>query len=73
LYDLTCSPLTSTANIYSTDEGNSNRIADTYINQRNFGMIELKGDKENRTFIIHILDNQGKLLWERTIKANELK
>lgn len=73
LYDLTCSPLTSTANIYSSDEGNTNRIAYTYINQRNFGLIEVKGDKENRSLIIHILDNQGKQLWERTIKANELK
>ena len=73
LYDLTCSPLTSTANIYSSDEGNTNRIAYTYINQRNFGLVEVKGDKENRSLIIHILDNQGKQLWEHTIKANELK
>jgi len=73
LYDLTCSPLTSTANIYSTEEENTTRIPETYVNKRNFGIIEVNGDKDNRAFTIKILDNEAKLLWERTIKANELK
>jgi len=73
IYDLTCSPLTSTANTFSADEGNSLRMPDTYVNQRNFGLLKISGTKEERKLTISIFNSEGKLLWEKDIKASELK
>jgi alkaline phosphatase D len=69
LYDLTVSPLTSGYYIPKTDEGNLNRVEGTLVNQRNFSIIEVSKEKENRKMSISIFDSQGKLLWEKSVFA----
>lgn len=75
LYDLTVSPLTSGVaqpGKNETDEA-TGRVANTLVTERNFGLLEFSGKDKERTMKISIMDYTGKLMWERSIAASELR
>jgi len=76
LYDFTSSPLTSTIHIVketSTEYKNDQRIANTLIQEQNFGMLRFSGAGENRTMKMECYNAEGKLLWDFTLKTSDLK
>lgn len=66
VYDLTVSPLTSTAYDHSAEE-NSHRIAGTDVDQRNFATLHFSGPRKNRQVEITVFDADGQLLWEQVV------
>ncbi|MBM9498829.1 alkaline phosphatase family protein [Leptospira sp. 201903071] len=68
IYDFTVSPLTS--GTYSVTEKNSLRIEDTLVEQRNFGLISVTGNKGERKLLLQIFDVKGKELWKKEIIPN---
>lgn len=71
LYDLTCSPLTSTA-YYPAEDENPLRVPNTEVGERNFAVITFKGSWKERQMEIQVFDNKGKKKWERSITKEEL-
>jgi len=72
LYDLTTSPLT--AGVHNPGkEPNTLRVDGTLFNGHNFALIKLSGTTKDRVLKINLLDNSGKPVWEKEIKANDLK
>jgi alkaline phosphatase D len=67
IYDLTVSPLTSTA-YNSVDENNENRIEGTHYGKRNFGIMKMSGPYKERKATIEIRDTDGELIWTRDIQ-----
>ncbi len=68
IYDFTVSPMT--AGPYdASDEENDYRVADTQYGKRNFGMIEITGERLARKLKFSLYDTDGKQLWEREIEA----
>lgn len=63
LYDLTVSPFTSGPNTHALEEVNHLRIPGSVIMKRNFGIISVKGQKENRHVEISFYDTDGKLIY----------
>jgi alkaline phosphatase D len=72
LYDLTVSPLTSTA-AKNADEPNTLRVPDTYVSERNFATLEFSGPRTARMMTIRVFGTGGNELWKREIRAEELK
>lgn len=72
IYDLTTSPLTAGTH-NPGNEPNTLRVPGTLYNGRNFSMMSVKGPLKDRVLTIKIISNLGKLIWERDIKASELK
>jgi alkaline phosphatase D len=74
LYELTCSPLTAGPRTPREKEAdNPLRLAGTLVTQRNFCRIDIVGGGEDRRLVLQSYDSQGRLLWERTIAADELR
>ena len=74
IYELTTSPLTAGASgDYAQNEPNYYRVPDTYFGKRNFAILELSGERTDRELKIIIMDNQGKEVWTKTIKAKDLQ
>ena len=72
LYDFTVSPLTSSS--HTPDEGeNSLTQEGTMVTERNFGIISISGPREDRQLKMEIRDTTGKLLWDRSLKATDLR
>lgn len=72
LYDLTTSPLT--AGVHDPgNEPNTLRLPGTLYNGRNFAMINIRGPQKERVLTMRIVSNLGKLVWEKEIRAGELK
>ena len=65
-YDLTVSPLTSTA-YNSSDEPNQNRVEGTHYAKRNFSILEFSGDFKNRQLKMCVFDKVGRQVWSKTI------
>lgn len=72
LYDLTTSPLTSGTHNPGT-EPNTLRVPETLYNGRNFAIISISGPLKERILKMKLLNTVGNLVWEREIKASELK
>jgi alkaline phosphatase D len=75
LYEFTSSPLTSGVH---TDLGeevvNPLRVPNTLVNDvRNFGVIRVEGNRNNRSLIMQTFDGKGTLRWDIRIDASELK
>ena len=66
VYDLTVSPLTSGTG-RAREEGNSLRVAGTYIEQRNYAVLSFDGPRKNRTCSIEVKDTNGNTLWTRVL------
>ena len=73
LYDLTASPLTSSVATGATTEANTGRVPGTLVLERNFSTIDVQGPLKERRLILRTFSATGKLLWERTITAAELR
>ncbi|MCX8050365.1 MAG: alkaline phosphatase family protein [Chlorobi bacterium] len=71
LYDLTVSPLTSSANTGATSEPNTLRMEGTLVAERNFATIEVEGPAKQRRLRIRVFGSDGSLRWERTIEAQQ--
>lgn len=67
LYDITSSPLTSTASRNNGEEGNLLRMEGTYVNERNFVMLGFSGKRGERVMKVSCHNVAGELLWERSI------
>lgn len=68
VYDLTVSPLTSTASRNNRDEGNTLRVEGTYVGDRNFATLDFRGKRHQRILHIRVFDVQGQMLWEQEIR-----
>jgi alkaline phosphatase D len=71
LYDLTASPLTSSAYDH-TDEPNTLRVPETMVGERNYATLEFSGPRKDRSMRIRIHDVNGAVLWEKSISATSL-
>lgn len=72
LYEFTVSPLNSSA-YEELKEDNAIRIEGSLIKKNNFALMSFQGDKKNRTMVMRYFDKGGLLLYEKEIKATELK
>lgn len=72
LYDLTVSPLTSQA-YNNPSEPNSLRVEGTHLGRRNFVTLTFSGSLNERSMLIRAYDSDGRVQWERSIPARELK
>lgn len=72
LYDLTTSPLT--AGIHKPgNEGNTLRVEGTLFNGHNFALLRFSGPARERVMKISLCNNRGQAVWEREIRASELR
>ncbi|MDX2127573.1 MAG: alkaline phosphatase D family protein [Chloroherpetonaceae bacterium] len=72
LYDLTVSPLTS-GTYQMRDEVNDFLIPETYLSERNFGLLKLEGKGTERKLVIEVFTWDGKKAWVKEILAKDLK
>jgi hypothetical protein len=50
------------------------RVPNTLVNDvRNFGIIRVEGNRNNRSLIMQTFDQKGTLRWDIRIDASELK
>lgn len=74
LYEFTCSSLTSGPHRNEAEAGNPNRVAGTWVaGQRNFGLVEVRGDRGARRLVLATFDTEGRELWRREITQAELR
>ncbi len=72
LYDLTCSSLTAGSN-NNKERLNVHKLVETLVGQHNFGILNVSGPRKDRVLTIKIFDKNGKPLWTKDIKAQDLK
>ncbi len=72
LYDLTTSPLTAGTH-NPGNEANTLRVPNTLFNGHNFALLRFSGTAKDRVMSICLKDNRGNTVWEKDIKASELK
>ncbi len=72
LYDLTCSSLTAGAH-YNKEALNVYKLEETLVGEHNFGMLNVSGPRKDRVLTINIFDKDGKELWTKKIKAQDLR
>jgi len=68
IYDLTVSPLTSGVH-GSTDEPNELRVENTFVAKRNFAVLEFNGKSFARELNISIFDEQGSVIWHKSLPS----
>ncbi len=73
LYDLTVSPLTAGPNTRSQNEGNTLRVEGTNVHERNFATISISGPRTDRQLEIRVFNKNGKQLWSRQLRAQDLR
>ncbi|HFA52105.1 MAG TPA: alkaline phosphatase family protein [Bacteroidetes bacterium] len=69
VYDLTVSPFTS--GVYKADGGNPLLEEGTVVNERNFGILEFSGPREERVMTIRIFNSDGEEKWTKEIVAED--
>lgn len=67
VYDLTCSPLTSSPNTISVNEPNENRLEGTMVNVNNYALLHFSGDQKERKLTIEVKDREGITIWKKSI------
>jgi alkaline phosphatase D len=72
LYDFTVSPLTVTPVGNAEREPNTLRVPGTLVTRRNFGMLELRGGREEREVVLSSWSSRGERNWSRAIPLAEL-
>ncbi len=71
-YDFTVSPFTS--GVYAIkDNPNKYYVEGTLVNEKNYGIIEVSGPRQDRKLKFIVKGSSGKKLWEREICAKDLK
>ena len=73
LYDLTVSPLSAGVSAPRADEANTGRVDGTLVNARNFAALEFRGPREDRVLTLRVFGDDGRELWDRAIRASELR
>ena len=79
LYEFTSSPLTAGASTYALREdspefANPLRVPGTLVaGARNFGTLTVEGERTDRSMTMRTYGLEGNLLWERTVRANDLR
>lgn len=74
LYELTASPFTAgPVGDRAKNEKNTFRLPDTYYGEHNFAWLEVSGPRKERVLTIRLCSTDGKEIWKKEIKANELK
>ena len=68
IYDITISSLTSGSNTHALEEENENRIDETVVMERNFGIISFSGKYNERKMKISIRDTDGEEIWTKEFK-----
>jgi alkaline phosphatase D len=68
IYDFTISPLTSGSHD-AEDEANALRVKGSHVGIRNFGLIDISGERLSRKLTLQLLDTDGKPLWDYEIEA----
>jgi alkaline phosphatase D len=68
VYDFTVSPLTSGSHDAS-DEENKTRIPGSHVGIRNFGTMEISGERLKRKLVFKLFDKEGKELYKHEIEA----
>lgn len=71
LYELTCSPLTSSVTKKEVGK-NKLRVNGSLITERNFSIITIGSEGEKRFVKMTIYSNSGKPLWEKRINKSEI-
>ncbi|NIT57195.1 MAG: alkaline phosphatase family protein, partial [Aliifodinibius sp.] len=76
IYEFTSSPLSSGTygNLNESDEfDNPQRVDGTLVyKDQNFGMMHVKGDKDNRRLVLETYGSDGEKLWDYTIHERDL-
>ncbi len=72
LYDLTCSSLTAGSHSPKKSE-NNHKVEGTVVGERNFSILSVSGKRKERELAIRVFDVKGEMLWEKKIKANDLR
>ncbi|MCB9234867.1 MAG: alkaline phosphatase family protein [Bacteroidia bacterium] len=72
IYELTCSPITSPTTPWGY-KNNPDRVDGTFLAKYNWGRISIRGSEEERHCLIEIIDKDGNVVWDYTIKASELR
>lgn len=72
LHDFTVSPLTA-GPVTGPAEPNGARVEGTWVAERNFGLIEVTGPRDNRTLTLSVHRVDGTRLWARTVAVNDLQ
>ncbi|MCX7892837.1 MAG: alkaline phosphatase D family protein [Burkholderiales bacterium] len=74
LYEFTASPLTAgLANPSREERENPDLVPGTFTLARNFGMLRFTGPREARRLAFELYDSDGKMLWQRSVGAGELR
>lgn len=71
LYDLTCSSLTAGSN-NKKEKQNQYKLEETLVGEHNFGILKVTGPRKERVLTITIFNKDGKELWSKEIKAQDL-
>jgi alkaline phosphatase D len=72
LYDFTISPLTAGVSD-PKNERNTLRVPGTLVREHNFGLVSVSGPATDRAFRVTIYNAKGDEIWQKEIKAAELK
>jgi len=72
LYDFTLSALTAGPS-NPKDEPNTMRVPGTLVLENNFAIVNVHGPASDRRFIVAIYNTKGEEIWQKEIKASELK
>jgi len=72
LIDITCSPLTAGTH-EPRDEGNSHQVKGKTFYNRNFGIMEVTGERKERVLLLSIYDSDGNKAFDYEIKASDLR
>lgn len=73
LYDLTLSALTSGPSQPVKEEESSPYLKETVVTKHNFGLLEVSGKRTDRVLKIRVMDKDGQELWNKEIRASELR
>ena len=75
IYEFTSSPLTSSppAKVDAVERANPDLVPDTLVAKRQFGLVRISGPGNDRRIAFEARDTDGKLLWRREIRANDLR
>lgn len=72
-FEFTSSPLTSGAGRNPAEVDKAIRVPGTWVNTQNFGMIEVKGRRNERKLILRTHDSNGKRLWRHEVSEEQLR
>ncbi len=72
IFELTCSPLTSSPRFPDRERDNPLRMAGTLVQQRNFCTLEVSGPADERRLTFRVFDGLGRQLWTQGMRAGEL-